>query len=505
LKSIAGTLAAPFPYFGGKANACETVWQAFGIVENYVEPFAGSAAMLLGAPDGKRVETLNDADGFVANFWRAVSHDPASVADAADWPTNEADLFARHSWLIRQRDGLLESLHADPEFYDAKIAGWWCWGACNWIGSGWCSGTGPWVHDGGRIVDNRKLPHLGDAGRGASAPRSAYIHEWMALLHTRLRDVRVTCGDWQRVVKDSVTTRHGLTGLFLAGGLVQRKPARRLACAADLGRARCAAAGHSREREAHLRPGSGGHAVPGRAGVCGSVHPRRHRSGCRHGAGLGAGRLNQFCTARVAPEEAAFRPALPLHSQPGSNGTTMTKMTYGEQLKHPFWQRRRLEVLQAADWQCSNCGAGSVTLHVHHKQYIKGRMAWDYSLEELAALCENCHQDEHAAAECLKRLLAVADVNQVLALVGGFLTWQEAVDFSDIEFARQAAPLTYAAGVVAFLADSLGDIAQIRDVGKLASELAGPRSDARERFNSARYEAFGEDLPPSPSDAKGFD
>jgi len=26
IKSIAGTLAAPFPYFGGKANACELVW-----------------------------------------------------------------------------------------------------------------------------------------------------------------------------------------------------------------------------------------------------------------------------------------------------------------------------------------------------------------------------------------------------------------------------------------------------------------------------------------------
>ena len=71
MKSIAGTLAAPFPYFGGKANAAESVWSAFGDVDNYVEAFAGSAAMLLSAPDGKRVETINDADGFVANFWQA--------------------------------------------------------------------------------------------------------------------------------------------------------------------------------------------------------------------------------------------------------------------------------------------------------------------------------------------------------------------------------------------------------------------------------------------------
>jgi hypothetical protein len=44
--STAGTLAAPFPYFGGKSNACAPAWQAFGRVDNYVEPFAGSAAML---------------------------------------------------------------------------------------------------------------------------------------------------------------------------------------------------------------------------------------------------------------------------------------------------------------------------------------------------------------------------------------------------------------------------------------------------------------------------
>ena len=232
MKSIAGTLAAPFPYFGGKSNACADVWAAFGDIDNYVEPFCGSAAMLLGAPYGKRVETINDADGFVANFWRAVSIDAEVVAESADWPCNENDLFARHSWLVRQTQSLIEILHADPDFYDAKIAGWWCWGACNWIGSGWCSGLGPWVHDGDRIVDsrklphlsagqgiNRQLPHLGDAGRGinraTASPRGEFIREWFALLQARLRDVRVTCGDWARVVKDSVTTRHGLTGVFL--------------------------------------------------------------------------------------------------------------------------------------------------------------------------------------------------------------------------------------------------------------------------------------------------
>lgn len=208
----AGTLAAPFPWFGGKSGACETVWSVFGDVANYVEPFAGSAAMLLGAPLGKRIETINDADGFVANFWRAISHDPDSVAHHADWPCNENDLFARHSWLVRQAQNLTERLHADPDWFDAKIAAWWCWGAANWIGSGWCGGDGPWIHDGEKIVNSRQLPHLGDAGRG---DRRQFIFDWFGHLYDRLRDVRVTCGDWQRVCKDSVTIRHGLTAVFL--------------------------------------------------------------------------------------------------------------------------------------------------------------------------------------------------------------------------------------------------------------------------------------------------
>ncbi len=251
--SLAGTLAAPFPYFGGKSLACETVWAALGDPENYVEPFAGSAAMLLGRPNIGKVETINDADCFVANFWRAVSLDAGEVARHVDWPTNEADLFARHSWLVRNASGLLERLHADPEYYDAKVAGWWCWGACNWIGSGWCSGDGPWIHDGERLVDRRKLPHLGNAGQGvnrqlphlgnagqgvnrqlphlgnagrgvnrklphlgnAGQGRSEYIYEWFAALMDRMRNVRVAVGDWSRVLTDSVTTRHGLTGVFL--------------------------------------------------------------------------------------------------------------------------------------------------------------------------------------------------------------------------------------------------------------------------------------------------
>lgn len=56
---------------------------------------------------------------------------------------------------------------------------------------------------------NRKLPHLGDAGRGE------HIAEYFSSLSARLRDVRIACGEWDRVLSDTVTTKHGITGIFL--------------------------------------------------------------------------------------------------------------------------------------------------------------------------------------------------------------------------------------------------------------------------------------------------
>jgi site-specific DNA-adenine methylase len=111
------------------------IWEGLGDVANYVEPFAGSLAVILGRPTEARIETVNDADCYLANFWRAIARDPEAVAYAADWPVNEADLHARHTWLVAQGD-FREKMKTDPDFYDAKVAGWWVWGLSCWIGHG---------------------------------------------------------------------------------------------------------------------------------------------------------------------------------------------------------------------------------------------------------------------------------------------------------------------------------------------------------------------------------
>jgi site-specific DNA-adenine methylase len=233
-------LRAPFPWFGGKRKVVGEVWSRFGKVDNYVEPFFGSGAVLLGRPSLHGLETINDLDGLVANFWRAIKADPEAVAEYADNPVNENDLHARHVWLVQQIETLQAMTEGDPDFFDAKIAGWWVWGLACWIGAGFCSGKGPWwidenrqlVHlgDNGRGVKrqlvhlgdngrgvNRQLVHLGDNGRGDESPASHLdgLTEWFEALSKRLRRVRVASGDWSRVCGPSVTFRHGVTGAFL--------------------------------------------------------------------------------------------------------------------------------------------------------------------------------------------------------------------------------------------------------------------------------------------------
>jgi hypothetical protein len=65
-------LFAPFPYFGGKRKVADEVWLRLGDVDNYVEPFCGSCAVLLLRPSEPQTETVNDADGLLSNFWRAL-------------------------------------------------------------------------------------------------------------------------------------------------------------------------------------------------------------------------------------------------------------------------------------------------------------------------------------------------------------------------------------------------------------------------------------------------
>jgi hypothetical protein len=81
------------------------------------------------------------------------------------------------------------------------------------------------------------------------------------------------------------------------------------------------------------------------------------------------------------------------------------KKTYATKLKNPLWQKRRLEVFQRDNWQCTNCNAIDKELHVHHLDYIDGLQPWEYPLDMLTTLCEYCHENENARPKHEKYLL----------------------------------------------------------------------------------------------------
>ncbi len=212
-------LKAPMPYFGGKATIAHKVWQALGQPKTYIEPFFGSGAVLLARPhyvQGEHIETVVDADGYVANVWRALQADPDEVAKWCDWPVNHFDLSARKRRLIAEGEALSDHLMADETYYDAKLAGYWIWAASCWIGSGLTSlGPIPHVGHGGMGVHALgQIPHIGSGGTGVQEPYNTNIYEWFRRLSERLRYARVVAGDWTRVCGGDWQDTVGDVGMF---------------------------------------------------------------------------------------------------------------------------------------------------------------------------------------------------------------------------------------------------------------------------------------------------
>lgn len=74
-----------------------------------------------------------------------------------------------------------------------------------------------------------------------------------------------------------------------------------------------------------------------------------------------------------------------------------SKDRYYQALKHPKWQRKRLEVMNRDNFQCALCKDSETQLHVHHKSYNnKTGMPWDVEDSELITLCEHCHYEVEA-------------------------------------------------------------------------------------------------------------
>jgi hypothetical protein len=97
----------------------------------------------------------------------------------------------------------------------------------------------------------------------------------------------------------------------------------------------------------------------------------------------------------------------------------MAKTAYSEKLKDPRWQKKRLEVFQRDEFTCQKCfdDENNLPLAVHHRHYEKGKEPWEYSLDSLVTLCQDCHQEEYE-----NQYSSEADLIKNLRLAGFFNT-----------------------------------------------------------------------------------
>ena len=202
-------LKSAYQYNGGKSRIAPIIWRAFGDVKYFIDPFMGSLAVLLQRPRPQGIEIVNDIDSFIVNFWRAVKNDPEGVAKYCDYPITEEDYHAREYWLKTKGKKRIKPLMADPEAFDTKVAAWWVYCinlnlASSDIASGpWSATPEGWVKEKG--VKNgigRSIPDC--LASDGIFRKDQDLPKYFGHLGVRLHDVRVVCGDWERVLFGSI-------------------------------------------------------------------------------------------------------------------------------------------------------------------------------------------------------------------------------------------------------------------------------------------------------------
>ncbi len=100
-------------------------------------------------------------------------------------------------------------------------------------------------------------------------------------------------------------------------------------------------------------------------------------------------------------------------------------MDYSDLLKHPYWQRKRLEIYRRDNFTCQKCFDMFTQLQVHHKYYKLDLLPWEYPDDSLITYCDLCHKKEefykwmfrHGLNLLVKSGFGKVDVDQIKQVV----------------------------------------------------------------------------------------
>ena len=136
-----------------------------------------------------------------------------------------------------------------------------------------------------------------------------------------------------------------------------------------------------------------------------------------------------------------------------------TQKQYWQKLQDPRWQRKRLEILNRAEFCCESCGDSESQLQVHHGYYEKGREPWEYEDDTLWCLCDKCHEDAHRGRDGVYLELAKYKPGEIWPIVWTLMRTdgRDSIFFAQISRIMEKRP-GWIERVVNILHESLFDI-----------------------------------------------
>ena len=127
-----------FPYIGGKNSNAKHIIPYLPMLGTYVEPFAGSLAVLLRRPPAIS-ELVNDLDGRIVNLWRAWRDCPNEWLRKLEYSPHSRVEHYRSSKVVASANLIDDKVDIDLalatyislEQAVGRIDGYWAWGQAN--------------------------------------------------------------------------------------------------------------------------------------------------------------------------------------------------------------------------------------------------------------------------------------------------------------------------------------------------------------------------------------